>query len=269
MEKERSYESGFSVIQVTAIFAVVLLLGSTLWQSQVKINDQKTNLAYKVQPISPAAPADDGSDELAQALADVTAPPPSEVGNAVMDQIINSYIAAKNAGTYTPEYAAALASTLAPMIQTKLAYQTFTEKDIVVNPDTSEKASLAYQNALHDALAPLRTNTAPEFEFLDQYLKTKDSSYLVQLQGVAKLYRDAVSNSATLYVPSDVVQYHVAILNSLGEFSAALDALAIHADDPVESVVLLRDYNTGEHDVLAAFNALRSYYTDKYANNHS
>jgi hypothetical protein len=58
-------------------------------------------------------------------------------------------------------------------------------------------------------------------------------------------------------------------LNSLGKFSAVLDALAIHADDPVESVALLRDYNSAEHEVLAAFNALGAYYANKYADNHS
>ncbi len=265
VEKERSHESGFSVIEVTAILAVLVLIGSALWQSQAKIDTQKKNLTYEQQS-APESTDSLEDDPLAQALADVTAAgKPGTIGTAVMNQMLNSYLVSKNNGTYSPEYAAALGSSLAPMIQNTLAYQTFSEKNLVINPDTSEKASVAYQKALYDALAPLRTNTAPEFEFFALYVQTKDPVHLVRLQSVATLYRDAVANAAVLFVPSDVAQRHVAILNAMGEFAAALDALALHADDPIESVALLRDYNAGEQHVLAAFNALQSYYATKYA----
>lgn len=265
MEKERSHEGGFSVIEITAVLAVLILIGSAVWQSQAKIDTQKKNLTYEQQSAQNTAGSAE-HDPLAQALVDVAAAGKSgTIGAAVINQILSSYVVSKSNGTYSPEYAAALGSSFAPMIQNELAYQTFNEKNLVINPDTSEKSSVAYQKALHDALAPLRTNTTPEFEFFALYVQTKDPSYLVQLQGVATLYRNAVANAAVLFVPSDVTAQHVAILNAMGEFAAALDALALHADDPIESVALLREYNTGEQHVLAAFNALYSYYAAKYA----
>jgi hypothetical protein len=264
VEKERSQQGGFSIIEVTAVLAVLFLIGSAAWQSQAKIEDQKTNLTYKADADSGAQDAD-GSDPYVEALADVmtSGTAGTEVGSAVIDQLLASYITSKSDGTYSPEYAVALGNALAPMITTELAYQTYSEKTILINPDTSEKASLAYQKALNDALAPLRSNTAPEFEFLALYLETKDPVYLIRLQGVAALYREAASNAATLFVPSDVAQHHVDLLNALAEFGATLDALAIHADNPIESVALLRNYNSGEQKVLTAFNALLHYYAKR------
>lgn len=266
MEKERSNEGGFSVIEATAILAVLLLIVSTVWKTQSKISDQNSNLSYKMQPTLNET-NDQAPDPYAQALADVTAP--IGAGTAVVEQLMNSYVASKNQGTYTPEYAAALGSSLAPMISAELAYKAYTEKDLITNPDTSEATSLAYQSSLHDALAPLRTNTTPEFEFFAMYAQTKDPQYLTELSHVASLYQSAASNTAILVVPADVVQYHLAILNSLQEFAAVLNALVTNADDPIESTVLLRNYNSGEKDVLDSFNALRAFYVKKYAPQHS
>jgi hypothetical protein len=221
----------------------------------------------KINPVdqAPTSSTTESNDQFAQALSDMTSESTVGTGSAVAQEIMNSYVTSKNNGVYTPEFAEALGGSLAPMLTTELSYHSYTSSDITTTADTSEKVSVAYQQSLRDALAPLRTNTTPEFEFFGMYLQTKDPQYLTKLQSVATLYQDAAANAGILVVPKDIAQYHVAVLNSLNEFAAVLNALSAHANDPIESTMLLRNYNSSEQNVLSSFNAIHTYYANKYA----
>jgi hypothetical protein len=269
VENERSHESGFSGIEVTAALAILILVGSIFWQTYAKKQTQDEQLRYSAEQLPPDTQAQQDA-VLRDSLADMSrsgtgaaSASTSPVTGAVIDTLLGTYATLKNEGTFTDASAAALGKSVAPMVRIPLTYPKVTVKDILPSADVSEKAGIAYQQALHGALSPLRENTIPEFEFLARYLETKDPSYLTQMRNVALLYRDAASNTARLIVPSDVVSYHVAIINSLEEFSATLNALATYADDPIGSVSLLRSYNIAEQDVLSTFNALRAYYANK------
>ncbi|HEY4527363.1 MAG TPA: hypothetical protein VJK53_06010, partial [Candidatus Paceibacterota bacterium] len=65
---------------------------------------------------------------------------------------------------------------------------------------------------------------------------------------------------AAVTVPPDAVARHVEILNAMGEFGAALEALADNADDPITSTVLLRSYNDAENNMISSFNNLAKYF---------
>ena len=46
----------------------------------------------------------------------------------------------------------------------------------------------------------------------------------------------------------------------MGQFGAALEALADNADDPITSTVLLRSYNDAENNMISSFNNLAKYF---------
>jgi len=64
-------------------------------------------------------------------------------------------------------------------------------------------------------------------------------------------------------VPSDAVAVQVGMLNAMEEFSATLDQMATHAQDPFASAALLENYNAAENDVISAFNDLATYSKSK------
>ncbi|MDP3646039.1 MAG: hypothetical protein Q8R25_03050 [bacterium] len=267
MENERSHESGFSGMGATAVIAVLVLVTSILWQSHAQLKDQDIHLSYLMSPANDIRETE-FSDTFDDMLADLLPPSgssPPKIGSTIAEQLLGTYVSLKEQGIYTPERGQALGNLIAPMIYAEVSHQRLTEKDIRIHLDTSKQAALAYQGALHDALAPLRKNTAPEFEFFGRYVETKNPVYLAQLRDVAYLYFEAASNSALVSVPADIAPYHVAIVNSLEQFSSVLNALSDHADEPIESVALLQSYNAAEKDVLNAFNALGYYYAQKHS----
>ena len=168
---------------VTAILAVLVLVVSIFWQSHVELKNQNTQLTYLMSPANNVTDTE-GTPDLGDMFTDLTSEPsdssPREIPT-VAEQLFGTYMSLKEQGVYTPERGEALGHLMAPMINARLAYRTFTEKDVVASPDSGEKAALTYQSALHDALAPLRTNTTPEFEFFGRYLESKNPSYLKEL----------------------------------------------------------------------------------------
>ena len=73
----------------------------------------------------------------------------------------------------------------------------------------------------------------------------------------------ASSATARVAVPRDALSFHLAILNALEQFAAALNTLAANADDPLAAVVVLRAFNQAETNVLTSFASLAKYYREK------
>ncbi|MBI5457625.1 hypothetical protein HY971_02785 [Candidatus Kaiserbacteria bacterium] len=266
MEKERAEKSvsfyvtngGFSPIFVTAAISALTLLVAAGWQINTSVRERGAANSYIAPANGSGASAPD--TVVNSALASDTQ---TTIGIAVVDGIVAKYLSLQEQGLYTPEVAAKTAEKMAETLKVPVPFRTYTAADVVVDADTSYARMLAYRRDLQISLAPLLSNTQPEYEIFAYYVSTKDKKNLEKLQRAAQNYREAASSTAHVVVPKDALTHHLAILNSTEEFAATLDALVANADDPFASAVLLRTYNQGEADVLTSFAGLARYYREK------
>ncbi len=261
VEKERSYVSGFSVIGVTAAFAVLILLTTTGWQIQQTIREKNAQTSYVAADTQTAREAT-ANDAKPFATASLD-PNNSVLGASILADIVSRYTSLQQQGIYTHEAGQQVAEKMAATLKPEVSYTQYGAADIKTGTDTSREGAIAYRRALQISLMPLLKNTQPEFEIFAYYIDTKDEAYLARLKEVARDYRAAASSTALVVVPKDAVPEHVAILNAMQQFAATLDAMAENATDPFASAALLRTYNQAEADMLTSFKSLALYYQQK------
>ena len=187
----------------------------------------------------------------------------SKIGENVVAQIADTYSQLQQIGGYTPVQGERIAANIAASLRGEVPHESYTALDFLTDPDTSYKRMLAYRADLQLALQPLLANTEPELEIFGRYIESRDRSNLKKLEVVAQNYREAVSNMKVVVVPTDALSSHMAVVNSLVEFAATLEAMAKNADDTMATLALLRAFNDGEQAVLNSFNALARYQRQK------
>jgi hypothetical protein len=185
--------------------------------------------------------------------------PVDMIAPEVLGQLIGAYQGLQQAGTYSSSTAAAAAELIAPNVRANIVYDAYTSADLKADPDASYERMLTYRSDMQTALKPLLNNTTAEYSLYASYLATGDKSYLRTLQESAENYEKAARAAAEITVPADIVDTHLLILNAMLEFSTTLKELAAHADDPIASVALLRNYNDAETGVVQSFDKLAQY----------
>lgn len=253
-------QRGFSHIFVTAALSLATLLAVAGWQIEKVVHDRNNARSYVATSESADALSSDPSATSSTPFLESSTTP---IGSAVLDGLVDKYFSLQQQGLYTPEVAAKTAEKMAQDLQAPLSFHTYKAEDIQTTSDTSYARMLAYRNDLQLSLAPLLKNTEAEYEVFAYYVSTKDRKNLEKLHAAAENYRTAAQATAHVIPPKDALPPHLAVLNSLEEFAAALDALAANADDPFAAVVLLRTYNQAEADVLTSFASLAKYYREK------
>lgn len=274
-------KAGFAPILVTAAVSVLALLMVAGWETNrtLQEKDKETHFVAERSSGSQKAPlfitnsggTDAGSAAyfgsylntraLSEDGAAAQAGPRdlSQLGVNVANQIVETYVALKQAGEYTPEQGEEATRAIASSFQAQISYPRLGEKDLKTDDDTSYERMLAYRSDMQTALQPLLENKEPEIEIFGLYAETHDKSYLTKLGEVSARYKQAVENMKRVVVLKDAVSYHSAVANSLLHFSAALDQMIKYADDPIASLALVSTYNDAERDVLTSFNALARY----------
>lgn len=250
--------SGFSPIFITAVLSVLALVTVAGWQISASVYERNTATSYVASSSSPGA--SDGDIFADTSLESGTE---NEIGTAILDSVVAKYLSLHDQGLYTPEVGVKTAEKMAETLNVPLSFRTYTAADISTDADASYARMLAYRHDLQVSLAPLLRNTQPEYEIFALYVNTKDKNYLEKLQRIAQNYREAASSTALVIPPKEALNQHMAMLNSMNEFAAVLDAQVANADDPLASAVLLRSYNNSEASVLSSFAALAKYYREK------
>ena len=273
--RNESWHSGsFPPITLAAGFAILALIGATVWQlttswrgtevssardnTEVSTTDSNalSESYFNWQRAPESSPASDTST-------DVSDPDGlSYIEDNVLGTLVSSYVTLKDSGTYTPTAGEQVAGIIAAELRANISYRTYSSADIETVSDTSLSRTLLYRNDLRIALEPLLQNTEYELEVFAYYLDTNNAIYLNELSRMSENYRATTENVLGVVVPGDAVTYHVGILNALSEFEATLAQMTKHADDPYAAAALLRTFNTAEINMLTSFNALAGYFRD-------
>ncbi len=276
MQKLRGILGGSSSIAVTATLSILLLGGVSVARIIALI---RPPVASPIAAIASSTPSQkdlsDGTPDLQQALlllgkttsTDSSATTSTDhlamIGPMIKGELFGSYSAIRANGAYTQDDLRTAAEKIAVYLKAAVSYDMFKNGDFKTDPDVSTERVRTYRDNLLTALAPISSIPNAEYEIYGRYVETSDKKYLVRLKDAANSYRAAAKAGASLTVPSDAVNYHREVLNSLRAFSSVLDGLADHADDPFASVALLRTYNEKEQGIHDAYNALRSYFAKK------
>ncbi len=187
----------------------------------------------------------------------------SMIGPMIAGQILDTYSQITANGNYTQQDLRTAAEKIAVYMKAAVSYDAFENSDFKTDADVSSTGVRAYRDNLLKALEPISSIPGAEYEIYGRYVETSDPKYLVQLKDAANTYRTAAANAAAIRVPSDAINYHREVLNSLRAFASVLDGLADHADDPFASVALLRTYNEKEQGIHDSYDRMRSYYAKK------
>jgi hypothetical protein len=249
-------------IRITAILAVVVLVGVGVWQVVASMNEKDA-----VGTFVAANDNSSGAQDAAVAALDATSSgdsdPISAVSENAVGEVVGAYAGLQQSGQYSSTTAAQVAGSIGTQLQAPVSYSPISASQMQTTQDTSYKAMMQYRTALQTSLKPLLQNTQPEYVIFGMYVETKQQTYLDQLRASAANYVAAASSTAALTVPADAVSVQLGLVNSMNEFAATLDDMADHADDPIASSVLLENYNQAENDVLNAFQALVTYEQSK------
>jgi len=183
----------------------------------------------------------------------------ANIAGNVVGTFAETYAVLQKSGSFTPEKGALIAQNIAQTLQANVSHPTYTASDFSSSPDTSYQRMLTYRSDMREALAPLLKNPDYELKLYANYIASHDVSYLDQLKEEVANYQLAVRRVRAVVVPANLLSFHVAIINALAAFSATLDAMIAHVDDPFASAALLRTYQDKEQVMLNAFNDLAQY----------
>lgn len=196
-------------------------------------------------------------------LANNGADPVALITPQVTAQLAGTYASLVESGTYSQAAAAQAAASIASNVRALVPYTPRTQEALKTTDDTSYTRAMTYRDDAQKALQPLLANTRAEYEIYASYIDTGDAKELDELQRVAKNYADAAENMMRITVPSDAVSMHLGVVNALGRFSANLQSMIAHADDPLASAALLRTYNETELAVVTSFDSFTKYAKSK------
>lgn len=260
METARTGPFGVSPFRVSAYAAVVLLVGVIGWSESA----QPQSTSSRTQTATPAASSDASNDALT-ALASSTGQDFSGItplGASILGQAVVAYDKAAQQASSSAAGLAAVQS-FGAEVTPPVDYKTYAASDIQTVSDTSKDRVISYRADLRTALAPLLENKDNELDLFAQYIDTKDQSYLDKLSAESQNYKLAIANTEKVVAPADAASYQASILTSMSQFSATLDALVNNASDPFASSALLRTYLSAQDDMVASFNSVGTYASQK------
>ncbi len=244
------------------MLAVLVLIGVGIWQVTGSFAQKDSAESFVAAPEQAAS----AQNTNVPTIADANAAPSDPVGAVSSDaigEVVGAYAGLQQEGAYSSTTGTQIADSIGMGLQAPVLYTTLDASQVKTSPDTSYNAMIQYRTALQTSLKPLLRNTQPEYVLFGMYIKTKQQTYLDQLNAAAANYVAAASSTAALTVPADAVQVQLGLVNSMNEFAATLNDLATHASDPIASTVLLENYNQAENDVLTAFQNLVTYEKSK------
>lgn len=187
----------------------------------------------------------------------------TSIGPMIVSQLLNSYIAMNQSGSYSTSAAALIGQQIGEATPAHAQYVPISNDDVRTVRDTSRKAMLAYRSALQGSLKPLLLNKQSEIGTYSDYIQTQNQSDLTSLTIMSQNYLTAASNTLDIAVPADAVTIQVGIVNAMREFSATLDMMVQEANDPIGAAAALKMYSQAHADMISSFNQLATYISTK------
>ena len=183
-------------------------------------------------------------------------------------QFLTEYIKAKQNNTKVNEdalIASILESNSPEKIQEEINFTEYKISDLKISSDNSAKSLKKYGNNLGEISAKNTTdpNLGNALDVITRAADLNDKNELSKLDPIIGSYRNMVSDLLKIEVPAEIVNEHLAIVNSFSKVSVITEKLKSFLDDPVKGIFMLSNFARAGFDVQDSFKKLDIYFKSK------
>lgn len=128
------------------------------------------------------------------------------------------------------------------------------------NPDTIKK----YGNDVATIInTNLKKESFNEVTYLNNYMEKNSSADLQKVVLSSNNYKKTLQDMIEISVPQNALETHLNLVNSISSFSKSLEGMIMINDDPIVSLVSLKNYQEGMSAMLNAVNDLGIYFKNQ------
>ena len=113
------------------------------------------------------------------------------------------------------------------------------DKDIEISEKTGKDESVAYFNAIGNAVDNITSEADSEMKLFSNAIDSRNFS---ELERVQKIYQDGYQNLEEVTVPSDLVAFHKGLLGVIWVTNNIYSAVKNIDDDPLKTAIALHQY---------------------------
>lgn len=183
----------------------------------------------------------------------------------VSQSVLTQYLALKQSGSpVTVSSMLSLLQNIPSYEKPALEVRVYTETDILISNNTGTAALRTYGNDLGSLLVvPEGETPQNELAALHSFVQTGDGAALREsLTDVLQRYDAVISGMRLISVPKDLVEKHLALMNSLSRVQTDLEALRGAGEDPLLALSVVQTYNNDTSERAGAFAAIWDFLVD-------
>lgn len=187
--------------------------------------------------------------------------------DALAQQLVNAYFSAakQTGGSLGDEDVNAIANSLAENINTfEKRSDSYSISDIKISKNDDEPAIKEYGNNLALIIKkyfdPIPEN---EIQIFKKAVANKDAVELEKLEPLANAYRNTAREAFSLDVPLGFSGSHLTLINYFNDIAQDLNIMEKTFDDPIQSLIALKQYFADAKQANQVFHDLNSYFSSK------
>jgi hypothetical protein len=180
--------------------------------------------------------------------------------------VFSQYLAKKKGGgeVSTADINEMVLNALSSPEYTKATGVQYSIKDIKVGDQTTQAAVERYMDDGQDIMIQYSNNKYGDpLQILQKAMASGKESDFAKLDPIIKNYKGMIAASLGIIVPKDAVTLHLALLNSISDILANLEALRVVSSDPLKAFVGLSQYSQHILQMQSSLNSLSAYFKSK------
>ncbi len=188
----------------------------------------------------------------------------SSLTDTIARNLYANYAVLGESGGLTPENQAKLVETLSLSADRILEPKIYSETDINIERNEAPTSIKKYGNDIvYTIKTILPDRSLNEAVFLNNYLNKGDPEELQKVASSAKNYAKATNALLLLSVPESAVPLHLSLVNAIGSFGRAIEGMSLVDEDPLVSLISLKNYQEGLGKIISALRGFAPYFKSK------
>lgn len=178
--------------------------------------------------------------------------------------VFSRYMTLKQAGVpITPAEQEHLAELIAEDYEGGVPAKRYKESDLKIGPDDSSISIKIYGNEMGLAIFANSFGSRNEGVILKESLEKDDPRIAEELLKISGAYKKILGESLKVIVPPSAVPIHLKVLNAYSEIIVIIDGMAKVFDDPLTSLIAIKNYQPATLNLSNAFADAKKYFRDR------
>lgn len=250
---------------VVAVFLGAVLIGGAWWWTVVQKNNQPGEVTALGEPLlNDELPADlsqyinpNWQDALGVRATSTYTPPTTLTGKYAVNLLES--IMSKNLEENNDTSVEEIVDKTFSEIEAEAADDVFTVEDINTNPDTSTESLRRYGNQVMQITLNYPSpyeQVGDELTILDTAWNEDDEEKIKELDVHIQYMESVIRDTKNLSAPAVYEWAHVRLLNAYLAHLNDLKAMRAAFDDPLFTMLRLREYNANQENIYNAYNTI-------------